>query len=394
MSVSEPPFSAYSHFHSILVLDELDHIANSFQSLVSLFSLPHFASSSVRIIGIANTHTLTSSLSQFSNSIHTVSGVKTLHFVPYTPVQLLEILRARLGTIGEEKKFMPTATLTLLTKKIAAMTGDVRALFEVLRGAIDLAVASEVDTHMDLMNMPPPVVMPSHILAALKAYTPASSTAARSSSVTSNSEVVVKIRNLGLQSQLVMLAVLLASKRLEAGLSLNSSSVLKRSLSASVGGSSAGVPGMDVGTLHAYYGSVLSRAGSDVFQPVSRSEFGDLMGMLETVGLVALSSASSPLAFAGSPTKGGRRTFGRSVSCGGLGNKAKGAQEIKIAEGVRAEEVQRGLGIGNMDEDVRAGEIRAIWEREGKRLGRDAKGRAVTKVGYERGGEFEDAMED
>ena len=29
----------------------------------------------------------------------------------------------------------------LLTKKVAALTGDVRSLFEVLRGAIDLAVA-------------------------------------------------------------------------------------------------------------------------------------------------------------------------------------------------------------------------------------------------------------
>jgi cell division control protein 6 len=228
--------SPHSRRHSVLVLDELDHIAASFQSLVSLLSLPQLASSSVRIIGIANTHTLTSSLSQFSTSMRTVSGVKTLHFAPYTPTQLSEILRTRLGTIDEEKKFLPAPTLMLLTKKVAAMTGDVRALFEVLRGAIDLAVASNAKKHADPMDSQPPVVMPPHVLAALKAYAPASTTATRSSAVTSNSESVVKVRNLGLQSQLVFLAVLLASKRLEASLSLSlSSSPLKRSLSASVG---------------------------------------------------------------------------------------------------------------------------------------------------------------
>jgi cell division control protein 6 len=152
---------------------------------------------------------------------------------------------------------------------------------------------------------------------------------------------------------------------------------------------------MDVGTLHAYYGSILNKAGSDNFQPVSRSEFGDLMGMLETAGLVVLCSTNSSSS-AGSPTKGGKRTFGRSASYGGLGNKAKGVQEVRIASGVRTEEVQRGLGIGNVDGnvDVRAEEVRTIWERESKRLERDIKGRVGTQVSSGRGGEFEDAMED
>jgi cell division control protein 6 len=394
VSTSQPPSPSHSRSHSVLVLDELDHIAASFQSLVSLFSLPQLASSSVRIIGIANTHTLTSSLSQFSTS--TVSGMKTLHFAPYTPSQLIEILRTRLGDIDEEKKFLPAATFMLLTKKVAAMTGDARALFEVLRGAIDLAVASNVDKHLDPMNSPPPVVMPSHILAALKAYAPTSTTASRSSTVTSNSESVAKVRNLGLQSQIVIMVLLLASKRLEAGLSLClTSSPLKRSLSASVGSAAARVPGMDVGTLHAYYGSILSKVGGDVFQPVSRSEFGDLMGMLETVGLVDLCSTSSPSSV-GSPTKVGKRTFGRSVSYGGLGNKAKGVREVRIASGVRTEEIQRALGICKIDGtvDVRAEEIRAIWDRESRRLERDINGRARVQIRSGRGREFEDAMED
>ena len=37
----------------------------------------------------------------------------------------------------------------LLTKKAAALTGDVRSLFEVLRGTIDLAVAPTARNSMD-----------------------------------------------------------------------------------------------------------------------------------------------------------------------------------------------------------------------------------------------------
>jgi hypothetical protein len=74
------------------------------------------------------------------------------------------------------KKFLPNPILELLTKKVVALTGDVCSLFEVLRGAIDLAVAqikkpSEDD---DPLNIPPTTVIPQHVLAALKAYTPAS----------------------------------------------------------------------------------------------------------------------------------------------------------------------------------------------------------------------------
>jgi cell division control protein 6 len=66
----------------------------------------------------------------------------------------------------------------LLTKKVTALTGDVRSLFEVLRVAIDLAVAqvkkpSEDDNHL---NIPPMTVTPQHVRVALEAYTPVSAT--------------------------------------------------------------------------------------------------------------------------------------------------------------------------------------------------------------------------
>ena len=123
----------------------------------------------------------------------------------------------------EVNKFLPLPTLMLLTKKVAALTGDVQSLFEVLRGAIDLAVAPSMTRNsMDEnpFNAPKATVTPQHILAALKAYTPAAPKApttnsiANTSPTTSNSETMTKIRNLGLQAQLVHLFILLSSKRL------------------------------------------------------------------------------------------------------------------------------------------------------------------------------------
>ena len=368
------------------------------------------------MIGIANTHTLTSS--------RPAKGVKTLHFAPYTPTQLLDILHTRLQPLfesesaGDAKKFLPPPTLTLLTKKVAAQTGDVRSLFEVLRGAIDLASTSASgskdsiqDTDQNPLHTPPPTVTPAHILSALKAHAPSStptrsSLGSSSSTPTSsagagglggNSETATKVRNLGLQAQLALLSILLASKRLEAGLSLSGSpsstspkpkSPIKRTSSASSSTlSNTSGTGIETTTLHTYYTTVLTRASNEVFTPVSRSEFADVVGMLEVVGLACLSSAMSA-----SPVKG-KKTFGRSASFGS--GKVVSGGEVKIAEGVRVDEVLRGLGVGSEDQkDIRAEEICAIWEKEKARLGKDV--RASEAKHRVKGGDvvFGDAMED
>lgn len=412
------------------MLDELDHIASAPHPLASIFSLPTSTPSNIRLIGIANTHTLTSSStsSTFSSSTH----VRTLHFAPYTPTQLLLILQSRLSplhdsdataegpTKGEAKRFLPPPTLMLLTKKVAALTGDVRSLFEVLRGAIDLAVSTPVKSGADdnPLNTPSTSVTPAHILAALKAYTPSSASATKTSSTASpsqkvsNSEIVTKVRNLGLQARLVLLSVLLASKRSEAGLSLSSSSSTllmgtprkvpstpsKRGSSIHPSTpSSATAMGIDVSQLHAYYSAVLTRGDSGMFDPVSRSEFGDLVGVLEGVGLLSTSSSLMP-STPGTKTK---RAFGRTSSFGPGAGKGIGSAggDIKLAEGVWGDEVLRGLGVAVSGEsettDVREEEVRAIWEREKGRLAREV--RALAKASTSKSRElpgFDEAMED
>lgn len=385
------------------MLDELDHIASSNQTLSSVFSLPQHYPSTLRVIGIANTHTLTSSLAQVSSD--GASSALTLHFGSYSSQQLLQVLQARLSPLydtseypeaaEQAKKFLPTPTLTLLTKKIASQTGDVRALFEVLRGAIDLAVTSSKvqDADANPLATPPVSVKPDHILAAFKAYLP--SAAGHSSSTTqspTSSETVSKVRNLGLQVRLALLCTLLASKRMTTSSvsgSANSTptkSPGKRTSSTA----SQRTAGLDVAQLHAYYSSVLARGGSDMFTPVSRSEFSDLVGMLETVGLV---SSSSACIAASSPSRTGRRAFGRAASFGIVKSAAAG-QDIKLAENIRTDEVLRGLGVsdGPSDGDVREEEVRAIWARECARIARESKMKSVSGMGVDK--PFDEAFED
>lgn len=365
----------------VILLDELDHIASSSQSLSDIFNLVNSNTARVRIIGIANTHTLTSTTSS-SASTRSMQSVKTVHFVPYTPQQLLDILNVRLASLAEhdvpgetKDKLLPVPSLTLLTKKIASQTGDVRALFEVLRGAIDIAVRSVVSSSSNPLEVPQPTVTPPHILAALKAYTPASSVPPPSNASpfakAADSELVVKTRNLGLQSRIVLLAILLASKRLEASLPLlpgSSSIPSSPSKSSSTPSPSSAV---EINHLHSFYSTIIGRSQGDVLTAVSRSEFSDLIGVLETVGLISQTMAGKKKT-PSTPSKSGRKAVGRTSSFG--------SSEVSLAEGVRANEILRGLGItesAESDGDVRAEEIRAIWEKENACLARESK--AITK---------------
>ncbi|KAF9010694.1 P-loop containing nucleoside triphosphate hydrolase protein [Cyathus striatus] len=388
----------------ILMLDELDHITPNPQTLLSIFSLPDSVAS-LRIIAIANTHTLTAS--SVSATVSSLDNIQTLHFAPYTPIQLLQILQSRLAPLYETedledgpakdaaKKFLPTPTLTLLTKKVASLTGDVRCLFEILRGAIDIA-ATAVSTALPTadenpLNAPPLSVTPSHILTALKAYSPSSKKGAgsiNSLSTASGSETITKVRNLGLQHRLVLLSILLASKRIEAGFPINNQTISitaspkKTPASPTKRTSSAlavqSITSIETSQLHSYYTMVLNRSDAGVFDAISKAEFGDVLGLLETIGLIALSSS---LQSCGTPTGAskGRKAFGRaaSFSLGLNKNGAGSVGDVRIAESVLGDEILRGLGVESVaageNFDVMEEELRAIWAREKSRLTKELK---------------------
>lgn len=364
----------------LLVLDEFDHIASSPQSIASIFSVAQAHPSRLRIISIANTHTLTSTSSQVD--IQGIAGVRTVHFSPYTSEQLVNILMTRLEPLFNDtvhlkqaEKLLPKTSLTLLSKKIAAQAGDVRSLFEVLRSAVDSASKASTEIGLD---GPVPVVTPDHIITALKSYAPAStaaSSAPRNTNATSSSEVVAKIAGLGLQSQLSLLAMSLAFRRQGQGLSISSypskpkvtpgKTTLKRADT---------VPRMsafDISQLYTYYVKLLSKS-NDVFSAVSRTEFVDIINMLETLGIVERHSVGPS-----TPSKSGRRTLGRSTSFSAVA-KANASSAVNFVEGVRTEEILRGLGVCQQaltegkDMDAQQDELRAIWNKELRAIQKDA----------------------
>jgi cell division control protein 6 len=141
--------------------------------------------------------------------------------------------------------------------------------------------------------------------------------------------------------------------------------------------------GLDIAQLHTYYSSVLTRGDNDIFTPVSRSEFSDLVGMLETVGLVSWSSAGS----AASPSKTGRRALGRAASFGVVKGAVAG-QDIKLMETIHADEVLRGSSDGDVREEV----VRAIWAQECGRIARESKMKSAAGASVDK--PFEEAFED
>ncbi|KAF9227467.1 hypothetical protein BS17DRAFT_727772 [Gyrodon lividus] len=370
----------------LMVLDELDHIANSGHALSAVFSLARKHSAVLRIIGIANTHTLIASASLSSDE---TADVLTLHFGAYTSSQLLQVLQVRLSPLyevddspesqGQVKNFLPIGPLTLLSKKVASQTGDVRTLFEVLRGAIDLAVSSSTaGAEENPLAAPVPAITSNHILSALKAYLPSNSTTRSGPSISacvslsSNSEIVMKVRNLGFQPRLVLLAIVLASRRIEATLSLSSMSHSPARPSTKRTSSNSKFGGLELAQLHTYYATILDRSENGVFTPVSRSEFSDLIGVLETSGLVSSSVSCSAII---SPSKSGRRRFGRSPSFGALNKGSAAGQDIKIVDSIRVEELLRGLGLDTATEntDSQEDEVRIMWIRENRRIAKDIK---------------------
>lgn len=305
----------------------------------------------------------------------------TLHFGAYTASQLLEVLRARLSPLSNADtseqlgKFLPTGPLTLLSKKVASQTGDVRMLFEVLRGAIDLAVSSATVAVENPLGTPVSPVTPNHILAALKAYLPSTNSHSNFSiphaaTQSSNSETAVKVRNLGLQSRLVLLAIVLASKRRDAALPLSfiSNSPLRTPTKRT--GSASKLRILELPQLYTYYATILERSENGIFTPVSRSEFSDLVSVLETSGIV---SSSVPCSTIHSPSKSGRRGVSRTSSFGSPSKGAAFSQEIKLVDSLRVEEVLRGLGLDatSTSTDPREEEVRAIWIRENRRTTKD-----------------------
>ncbi|KKK17718.1 hypothetical protein AOCH_006742 [Aspergillus ochraceoroseus] len=129
----------------LVMLDEIDHLLTSDAGILqSLFEWSLQKESKLMLIGIANALDLTDrSLPQLK-----AKNLKPalLPFLPYNAGQIANVIINRLRSLlpenqSEDPKFIPfvqPAAIQLCAKKVASQTGDLRKAFELVKSAIDL----------------------------------------------------------------------------------------------------------------------------------------------------------------------------------------------------------------------------------------------------------------
>ncbi|KAJ2501925.1 AAA ATPase [Coemansia sp. RSA 1972] len=234
----------------LVILDEVDSLLGSRQEvLYRLFELAAQPNSRLALIGIANALDLTD---RFLPRLQARNCEPLLlNFNPYTVTDITNILQSRLDAVCTEP-VIQRAALELCARKVAATSGDLRKALDVCRHAMELAEAEHKKKQGDKEN-PDAVGMPRvsimHVAKALSAL--------------GGSQAVQKLDALNFQQKLVLFAHLhVASNK------------------------GRRAAGLAVSALYAEYRVVCGRL--NMLAPVTRSEFLDLVSMMEMQGVVAV----------------------------------------------------------------------------------------------------------
>jgi len=126
---------------TLLVLDEVDQLDSKNQSvLYTVFEWPALQSSTLALVGIANSLDLTDRVLP-RLQVSPAYKPTLLHYPPYTKQQIICILTARLqegGETGVHPVITPRA-IAFLAGKISSLSGDIRKALDVCRRALELA---------------------------------------------------------------------------------------------------------------------------------------------------------------------------------------------------------------------------------------------------------------
>ncbi|KAL3701075.1 hypothetical protein R1sor_019097 [Riccia sorocarpa] len=119
----------------VLLVDELDVLVNRNQSvLYNIFEWPSRPHSRLIVIGIANTMDLPE---RMLPRIASRMGLKRISFSPYSHKQLEEIIASRL----EGVRIFDKQAAEFASRKVAAVSGDIRRALELCRRAVEVAEA-------------------------------------------------------------------------------------------------------------------------------------------------------------------------------------------------------------------------------------------------------------
>ncbi|KAF3481760.1 uncharacterized protein GIQ15_04519 [Arthroderma uncinatum] len=307
----------------LVVLDEIDHLlTGDIEILYKLFEWSLHKSSHLILIGIANALDLTDRLLPRLKAKNLKPHL--LPFLPYTPAQIADVITTRLRSLLPKESeaaanptpFLHPAAIQLCSRKVASQSGDLRKAFDIVYRTISLLerdtqqkAASAIITspskaplleNKNLASTPVSIPQPTeHTVATAPRATVAH--VARVTSSTFGNGTTERLQNLNLQQKAALCALISFGKKQQ------TANVVYKTPTKS--------PRSTAPTsreLFETYSGLCRR--DNVLQPLTATEFRDVISNLETMGLVGEvdgrgRGAGSPAGSAGlfsTPTKSGR----------------------------------------------------------------------------------------
>ncbi|KAL8917828.1 MAG: hypothetical protein Q9208_007716 [Pyrenodesmia sp. 3 TL-2023] len=286
----------------LVVLDEMDHLLDlDLDVLYNLFELALRRTSRLILIGIANALDLTD---RFLPRLKARNlKPRLLPFLPYTAPQVASVITAKLRTLlpkdeDTQLEFVPFVHPTAIefcSKKVASRTGDLRKAFDIIHRALALVedetkqkqqreVSAPMSTSKSPLSENPNLSSPSKprtLAASLAAVTPMNAPRATIAHIARISASALghgtsqRLQTLNLQQKAALCALIHLEKQTRSSpLYSVSDTPSKSSINSSP-------------TIRHLYGSYSSLCKRDnTLHPLTAVEFCDVIGGLETLGLV------------------------------------------------------------------------------------------------------------
>ena len=287
----------------IVMLDEIDHLlALDLEILYTLFQWSLLPSSRLILIGIANALDITDRFLPLLKARHLKPQL--LPFLPYTAPQITSIINTKLKSLSLSDPTMPVdylpflhpAAVQLCSRKAASQGGDLRKAFDIICRAIDLieietrqnhqsdlaAQALQISPSKTPLNENPNLSSPKRtsvtLAASLATLTPLTAPRAtiaqvsRASATALNNGISQRLQKLNLQQNAVLCTLIYHQKAFKD---------VAKSMFATPSKSSHAPSSRK---LYETYCSLCKR--DDALHPLSSTEFADILGGLETLGLL------------------------------------------------------------------------------------------------------------
>ncbi|KID90026.1 cell division control protein Cdc6 [Metarhizium guizhouense ARSEF 977] len=316
----------------LIILDEIDHIMTmGLESLYRVFEWSLQKSSRLTLIGIANALDLTDRFLPRLKSKNLKPDL--LPFLPYTAAQVKNIITTRLKSLmpeGGKEGYIPfihPAAIELCSRKVASQTGDLRKAFEICRRALDLIETETRSKHEEearekLLQMTPSkrplgenvngaagvgsaarsfLQIMASSLKSLTAETAPRASIGHLNKVTAaafSNGTTQRLKTLNLQQKVALCALTAYENR---------SRALMRASNTPATPSKSQSSAPTIKILFDTYCQLCTR--DSLLHPLSSSEFREVVGSLETLGLVAaVDGKNGSFNMAQTPSKRGRKS--------------------------------------------------------------------------------------